>query len=134
MSTKCILLIDDEETIQEVVQVGLELETDWEVLTASSGLEGIAMAKTKLPDAILLDVMMPDMDGIATFSKLKANSKTQSIPVIFLTAKTQIAEQHPFKKIGIAGVIIKPFNSITLAIQIAEMLEWKVWFITVDRL
>lgn len=126
MSTKCILLIDDEETIQEVVQVGLELETDWEVLTASSGLEGIAIAKTKLPDAILLDVMMPDMDGIATFSKLKANSKTQSIPVIFLTAKTQIAEQHPFKKIGIAGVIIKPFNSITLAIQIAEMLEWKV--------
>ncbi|NEO43969.1 MAG: response regulator [Moorea sp. SIO4A3] len=126
MSTKCILLIDDEETIQEVVQVGLELETDWEVLTASSGLEGIAMAKTKLPDAILLDVMMPDMDGIATFSKLKANSKTQSIPVIFLTAKTQIAEQHPFKKIGISGVIIKPFNSITLAIQIAEMLEWKL--------
>ncbi|OLT60630.1 response regulator [Moorena bouillonii] len=126
MSTKCILLIDDEETIQEVVQVGLELETDWEVLTASSGLEGIAMAKTKLPDAILLDVMMPDLDGIATFSKLKANSKTQSIPVIFLTAKTQIAEQHPFKKIGIAGVIIKPFNSITLAIQIAEMLEWKL--------
>ncbi|AOY80575.1 response regulator [Moorena producens JHB] len=126
MSTKCILLIDDEETIQEVVQVGLELETDWEVLTASSGLEGIAMAKTKLPDAILLDVMMPDMDGIATFSKLKANSKTQSIPVIFLTAKTQIAEQHPFKKIGIAGVIIKPFNSITLAIQIAELLEWKL--------
>lgn len=126
MSTKCILLIDDEETIQEVVQVGLELETDWEVLTASSGLEGIAMAKTKLPDAILLDVMMPDMDGIATFAKLKANSKTQSIPVIFLTAKTQIAEQHPFKKIGISGVIIKPFNSITLAIQIAEMLEWKL--------
>ncbi|NEO17052.1 MAG: response regulator [Moorea sp. SIO4G2] len=126
MSTKCILLIDDEETIQEVVQVGLELETDWEVLTASSGLEGIAMAKTKLPDAILLDVMMPDLDGIATFSKLKANSKTQSIPVIFLTAKTQIAEQHPFKKIGIAGVIIKPFNSITLAIQIAELLEWKL--------
>nr|WP_330359442.1 response regulator [Moorena bouillonii] len=120
------MLIDDEETIQEVVQVGLELETDWEVLTASSGLEGIAMAKTKLPDAILLDVMMPDLDGIATFSKLKANSKTQSIPVIFLTAKTQIAEQHPFKKIGIAGVIIKPFNSITLAIQIAEMLEWKL--------
>lgn len=126
MSTKCILLIDDEETIQEVVQVGLELETDWEVLTASSGLEGIAMANTKLPDAILLDVMMPDMDGIATFAKLKGNSKTQSIPVIFLTAKTQIAEQHPFKKIGIAGVIIKPFNSITLAIKIAELLEWKL--------
>ncbi|NET67349.1 MAG: response regulator [Moorea sp. SIO1G6] len=126
MSTKCILLIDDEETIQEVVQVGLELETDWEVLTASSGLEGIAMANTKLPDAILLDVMMPDMDGIATFAKLKENSKTQSIPVIFLTAKTQIAEQHPFKKIGIAGIIIKPFNSITLAIKIAELLEWKL--------
>ncbi|NEP29920.1 MAG: response regulator [Moorea sp. SIO3I6] len=126
MSTKCILLIDDEETIQEVVQVGLELETDWEVLTASSGLEGIAMAKTKLPDAILLDVMMPDMDGIATFAKLKANSKTQSIPVIFLTAKTQIAEQHPFKKNGIAGIIIKPFNSITLAIKIAELLQWKL--------
>ncbi|NET08062.1 MAG: response regulator [Merismopedia sp. SIO2A8] len=126
MNTKRILLIDDEETIQEVVQVGLALEANWEVRTASSGLEGIAIAKTKPPDAILLDVMMPDMDGISTFTKLKANSKTQSIPIIFLTAKTQIADEHQFKNLGIAGVIIKPFNSITLASQIAELLEWKL--------
>ncbi len=126
MKDKCILLIDDEETIQEVVQVGIEIETGWEVAIASSGIEGIAVAQAKQPDVILLDVMMPDMDGISTLSQLKANQKTQSIPVILLTAKTQTADKNQFENLGIIGIITKPFNSMTLASRIAKILQWKL--------
>ena len=125
MNDKCILLIDDEETIQEVVQVGIEIETGWQVAIASSGSEGIAVAASQQPDAILLDVMMPDLDGISTLSQLKANTKTRSIPVIFLTAKTQAADKNLFQSLGVVGVITKPFNSMTLASRIARMLQWE---------
>ena len=125
MNDKHILLIDDEETIQEVVQVGIEIETGWQVAIASSGLEGIAVAASQQPDAILLDVMMPDMDGISTLSQLKANVQTQSIPVIFLTAKTQAGDKNLFQSLGVVGVITKPFNSMTLASRIAKMLQWE---------
>lgn len=125
MNDKRILLIDDEETIQEVVQVGIEIEAGWQVAIASSGLEGIKLAQTQQPDAILLDVMMPDMDGISTLSNLKANSKTRSIPVIFLTAKTQTTEKDQLQSLGIVDVITKPFNSMTLASQIAKILHWE---------
>jgi CheY-like chemotaxis protein len=121
---KRILLIDDEEAIQIVAKLGLEMEAGWEVLTASSGSEGIVKAEQEQPDAIVLDVMMPTMDGIATFKQLQANEHTRSIPVILLTAKAQEAEQRQFKKIGVAGVITKPFNSLTLARQISERLHW----------
>ena len=97
MDSKHILLIDDEETIREVVQMGIEIETSWQVEIASSGAEGIIIAQNQQPDAILLDVMMPDMDGISTLSKLKTNPKTRFIPVIFLTAKTQTAFAQPFE-------------------------------------
>ena len=124
MSDKCILLIDDEETIQEVVQVGIEIEVGWRVSLASSGSEGIILAKSQQPDAILLDVMMPEMDGISTLMKLKADANTQLIPVIFLTAKMQAGDKKIFQNLGIAGVITKPFNSMTLGSQIAKILEW----------
>lgn len=125
MEHKRILLIDDEETIQEVVKVGLELEVGWDVLIASSGAEGIAVAETQQPEVILLDVMMPEMDGISTLLNLKANAKTESIPVIFLTAKTQTADKKQFNNLEIAGVITKPFNSLTLAGRISKLLQWE---------
>jgi CheY-like chemotaxis protein len=126
MTDKRILLIDDEETIQEVVQVGIEIEVGWEVAIASSGLEGIKLAQIQQPDAILLDVMMPDMDGISTLCELKANAKTRQIPVIFLTAKTQTAEKEQLHTLGVVDVITKPFNSMTLASQIARILHWEL--------
>ncbi|KST61904.1 response regulator [Mastigocoleus testarum] len=126
MSEKCILLIDDEETIQEVVQIGIEIETDWKVYIASSGSEGITTAQTEQPDAILLDVMMPDMDGISTLAKLKSNPETKSIPVILLTAKTQVADKNEFQNLGVIDVITKPFNSVTLASKIAKILHWEL--------
>ncbi len=126
MNNKRILLIDDEETIQEVVQVGIEIEAGWQVTIASSGSEGINLAQKQQPDAILLDVMMPDMDGISTLSSLKANDKTRAIPVIFLTAKTQATEKDQLQNLGVVDVITKPFNSMTLASQIAKILQWEL--------
>ena len=126
MTEKNILLIDDEETIQEVVQVGIEIEAGWQAEIASSGQEGITLAQNQQPDAILLDVMMPDMDGIDTLSRLKANIKTRRIPVIFLTAKTQATEKDQLHNLGVVDVITKPFNSMTLASQIAKILGCKL--------
>lgn len=124
MHTKRILIIDDEETIQTVVQFGIKIAAGWEVFTASSGFEGIQTAQTKKPDVILLDVMMPDMDGIATFKKLQSHSETEQIPVIILTAKAQTAEKRQFNDLGVSGIITKPFNSLDLPEQITKILHW----------
>ncbi|MEM0981354.1 MAG: response regulator [Cyanobacteria bacterium P01_H01_bin.58] len=126
MPSKRILIVDDEESIQKVVKLSLEMEANWETITASSGQEGIHQAERHQPDAILLDVMMPEIDGIATFEALHDNPETQSIPVILLTAKTRTAEKRLFQKIGVAGVITKPFNPLTLASQVAKLLAWSI--------
>lgn len=124
--TKRILFIDDEKDIQAVARLGLTMQAGWEVLTANSGTEGVAVAEVQQPDAILLDVMMPDMDGLATLKQLLANSKVQQIPVIFLTAKAQTTDRQDFLEAGATGVITKPFDSLTLADQVAEILNWSI--------
>jgi CheY-like chemotaxis protein len=126
MATKRILIIDDEETIQTVVKFGIHMAAGWEVLTASSGPQGIQTAQSELLDAILLDVMMPEMDGITTFQTLQTHPETEQIPVIFLTAKAQTAEKRQFNDLGVSGVITKPFNSLDLPLQIAKILHWEV--------
>lgn len=123
MPAKRVLIIDDEESIQKVVKFGLRLSANWDVLTASSGPDGIATAESYQPDVILLDVMMPEMDGLATFRELQLHPQTQNIPVIFLTAKAQAAEKRQFNDIGVNGVITKPFNSLDLAEQICKILN-----------
>ncbi len=121
---KRILIIDDEETIQTVVQFGIRLAAGWEVITASSGRTGIATAQAEQPDVILLDVMMSELDGISTFKLLQSSPATASIPVIFLTAKAQATERRQFNELGVSGVITKPFNSLDLPEQIAKLLYW----------
>lgn len=123
--TKHILIIDDEEGIQSVARVGLKMEAGWEVMSASSGKEGIAVAQAQPLDAILLDVTMPEMDGITTFRRLQANPVTQAIPVIFLTAKVQASKGGQFESTGAAGIITKPFDVLTLGQQIAKLLGWQ---------
>lgn len=124
MTKKQILMIDDETDIQTVARIGLTMTSDWQVTVASSGKAGIQQAKRQTPDAILLDVMMPDMDGIATLKALKADTQTQGVPVIFLTAKSQAATRKQFYELGALGVINKPFDPMTLAGQIAGFLGW----------
>lgn len=123
MTAKRILVIDDEDDIREVAQLSLEMVGNWEVLTAGSGREGLAVAAAEVPDAILLDVMMPDLDGPSTFEKLQENPRTRNIPVILLTAKMQAADRRRFERLGVNGVITKPFDPMTLAEQVAEALQ-----------
>ena len=124
MEAKQILIVDDEEDIRDVAKLALEMLGGWQVLTASSGSQGLLVAQKEQPDAILLDVMMPNMDGVATFEKLQANPATQNIPVIFLTAKVQSADQRRFDELGVKAVIAKPFKTMNLANQVAEILGW----------
>ncbi|OYQ62931.1 two-component system response regulator [Pseudanabaena sp. SR411] len=124
MPTKKILIVDDEECIQTVVQFGVQMVVDWKVLIASSGHQGIETACAEKPDVILLDVMMPDMNGIDTFKALQADPQTAQIPVIFLTAKAQTSERRQFNDLGVSGVITKPFNSLDLPDLIAKILDW----------
>jgi CheY-like chemotaxis protein len=124
MAAKRILVIDDEERIQEVVQTSLEILSGWEVLTVGSGEEGLLKAKTQQLDAILLDISLPEMDGLAIFQRLQENPATQSIPVVLLTAKVQPADRAKFSQLGVAGVIIKPFDPMQLASQVASALGW----------
>ncbi|MCC5637532.1 response regulator [Nostoc sp. CHAB 5844] len=126
MTAKRILVVDNEQYIQEVAKICLETVADWDVITASSGLEGIMQAETYQPDAILLDVMMPDMDGITTFEKLQANAATKEIPVILLTAKIQATDRRRYAQMGIVTAIAKPFNPLELANQVAIALGWNV--------
>lgn len=120
-----VLIIDDEEDIRAVAAMSLETVAGWEVLMAGSGAAGIARAEEQLPDAILLDVMMPVMDGPSTFRQLRANPKTAHIPVILLTAKVQAADQKRFSDLGVSAVMFKPFDPLTLAGDIARALGWK---------
>ncbi|HEY9667259.1 MAG TPA: response regulator [Coleofasciculaceae cyanobacterium] len=126
MTSKRILVIDDEDDIREVAQLCLETVGGWEVMTAACGSEGLVKAETQQPDAILLDVMMPEMDGPTTFHKLKVNPATEDIPVVFLTAKVQAAEQRKFAELGVKAVLTKPFDPLTLATEVAKVLGWSV--------
>lgn len=122
--SKRILIVDDEPGIRAITQISLKAIAGWQVLVAASGKEGIVVAQTEQPDAILLDVMMPGMDGIATFQHLQANSATQAIPVILLTAKAQISEQQEFVKLPVVGIITKPFKAPDLVKQMRSLLNW----------
>jgi CheY-like chemotaxis protein len=125
MSTpKRILIIDDEDRIREVVAMCLQTMADWETMEAGSGVEGLLCAESMQPDAILLDMSMPEMDGAMTFQKLQENLATQSIPVILLTAKVQPMERSQFAEMGVSGLIPKPFNPVELPQQISALLGW----------
>jgi CheY-like chemotaxis protein len=125
MTTRRILIVDDEDDIREVAQVSLELVGQYEVLTASSGRDGVQSARNEHPDAILLDVMMPDMDGPATLAELLADPLTRDIPVVFLTARAQSSELLRLSQLGAAGILTKPFDPLKLAGDVAATLHWE---------
>ncbi len=124
MAQQHVLLVDDEIDIRTVVQATLELVGNMKVSLASSGAEGLQKAEVEQPDAILLDVMLPDMDGVTTLKQLQENPKTCHIPVIFLTAKARSTNQGHFADLGAVATITKPFDPVTLSDQISEALGW----------
>ncbi|MDJ0682496.1 MAG: response regulator [Xenococcaceae cyanobacterium MO_167.B52] len=121
--SKLILIIDDEEDVKAIAQMGLEMAASWEVITASSGQEGLEIAETKQPDVILLDLMMPDWDGKETLKQLKNNPNTATIPVIFMTAKTESAIASEIENLEIIGMITKPFRPLQLPEKIDQILQ-----------
>lgn len=120
---KTILIIDDEYRIREVTKMILEMMAGWTVLTANSGYEGIAVAQSDQPDAIILDMMMPDLDGTQTLAKLQGDSATQSIPVLLITAKAMLMEENQLSN-GVKAIIEKPFDPLQLPNLIAKVLGW----------
>lgn len=125
MSPKRILVIDDEQNLCSVIQACLEHLGGWRVLISPEASQGLVLAETQVPDAILLDVMMPDIDGVTLFGLLQKNAATRKIPVIFLTAKVQAMDLNEFADLGVAGVIAKPFDPLGLAQQVAGILGWE---------
>jgi len=121
MRPKSVLVVDDEEDIREVAALSFEL-AGWQVVTATSGRDGIAAAIAAPPDVILLDVMMPELDGPGTYALLQADARTREIPVVFLTAKVQNADKRRYAESGVRGVIAKPFDPLTLPAEVESIL------------
>lgn len=118
-----ILYIDDEADIREVAEMALELDPAFDVRTCASGREGLAAAREWQPDLILLDVMMPELDGPGVLEKLRQDPATVAIPVVFITARTQAHEVERLRALGARGVLAKPFDAMTLSGQVRELMD-----------
>jgi CheY-like chemotaxis protein len=123
MTAVRVLHVEDESDIREVVEISLSLDPDFVTRSCSSGNEALEVAEDWPPDIILLDVMMPVMDGPATLARLRGNTKTADIPVVFMTARAQARELDLFHSLGIVGVIPKPFDPMTLANSVRAFVQ-----------
>jgi CheY-like chemotaxis protein len=119
-----ILVVDDDDDAREVTALSLQTVAGWNVLEAYCGAQGIECAKLNQPDAILLDVVMPAMDGPAILQKLKSARSTAHIPVVLLTARARPGERKTLSMLPVEGILLKPFDPLTLANQVADALGW----------
>jgi CheY-like chemotaxis protein len=123
MSVQKVMMVDDEEDIRTIGELSLTLVGQWRAITASGGAEALALAAAEQPDVILLDVMMPGIDGPTAHQLLKSQPSTSAIPVIFMTAKVQSHEVSRYLASGAAGVIPKPFDPLLLPQQVRALVE-----------
>jgi Response regulators consisting of a CheY-like receiver domain and a winged-helix DNA-binding domain len=119
-----ILYIDDEPDIRLIVEMALQLREGVRVRTAGSGKEAFQILDKEnwRPDLILVDVMMPEMDGPAVLARLRANTETDKVPVGFITAKARQQDIDAYLTLGAAGVITKPFDPMSLADQVLALI------------
>ena len=122
--SKRLLLVEDEEDIRRVAEVSLTVVGKFELVMVSSGEEALAKVNDGKFDAIVLDVRLPGMDGPTLLSRLRELDATRDTPIIFLTANIQRKDVARFMTLGIAGLIAKPFDPMTLASRIRELLGW----------
>lgn len=116
-----ILFVEDDPDIQTVATMALEVLGGYEVMPCSSGAEAIAQARAVTPDFILLDVMMPDMDGPATLRALRREPGLADVPVAFMTALSRHEDMDKLLALGARGIISKPFDPMTLADRVREL-------------
>ncbi|MEH2359881.1 response regulator [Nostoc sp.] len=121
---KTILLIDDELNVREIVKFCLQDLAGWNVVTADSPFEGLQNAVDHSPDAIVLDISIRDVDSFELMNKLRNNPETQTIPVVLLSAKARWLDSQILRQYQVAGVILKPFNPVTLPAEVAQLLGW----------
>lgn len=119
-----ILVVDDDDAARHAATLSLQMTSDWDVLEAYCGAQAIESATQFQPDAILLDVMMPAMDGPAMLAKLRTQRITSHIPILLLTSKKQSVVDGDFAHLPLAGILLKPFDPLRLARQVAEVLGW----------
>lgn len=117
-----ILYVDDEADIREIAEMSLSLDPDFEVRTAGGGQDALSQIATWRPDMVLLDVMMPGMDGPAVLARLREKPETANLPVVFVTARAQKSDIQNFATLDAVGVIAKPFDPISLAAQVRAFL------------
>ena len=122
MAPQRVLLIDDEPDIRLIAELSLAQVGGLEVTLAASGAEGLRLAETCNPDVILLDMMMPEMDGMATLARLRDNPKLRDVPVVFLTAQVAAHDRAEYLQMGAVGVIAKPFDPMTLPTELIKLL------------
>ncbi len=118
-----ILIIDDDDDIRSIARLSLSRLGGMEVIEAASGAEGVRKGRDEKPDVILLDVMMPAMDGSATLAALRAQPATSATPVIFLTAKAMRVEIERLRGLGAAGILTKPFDPRTLPADVRALVD-----------
>lgn len=123
--SKKVLVVDDEPDIRAVIQGCLEDIAGWEVITANSGEQGLEIAEKEPLDGILMDVTMPGMGGLEALKKFQENPQIQTIPVALLTAKVLPDERELFASLAIVGLIMKPFDPMTLVDQVASVFGWE---------
>ncbi|XWK91289.1 MAG: response regulator [Phormidium sp.] len=123
--SKKVLVVDDEPDIRAVIQGCLEDIAGWEVITANSGEQGLEIAEKEPLDGILMDVTMPGMGGLEALKKFQENPQIQTIPVALLTAKVLPDERQLFASLAIVGLIMKPFDPMTLVDQVASVFGWE---------
>jgi len=124
-SLKHIACIDDDDDILRIAELTLEMMGGFKVTTFASGAAALAGLAVAAPDLVLLDVMMPTMDGPSTFKAIKQREDLKHLPVVFLTAKIQPAERSSYEAMGAAGVLAKPFDPATLTQEITRI--WQSW-------
>ena len=125
MTIKRLLLIDDNEDNRTLIKFALENNSGWKVSTAADGIEGVTKAEIERPDVILLDLMMPGIDGLTVCEILKSNLFTCSIPIVFITAMTHEKVLARLESTLAEGIITKPFNIINLDSTIAKICQWE---------
>jgi CheY-like chemotaxis protein len=119
-----VLVVDDDDDIRELTKLSLETVMGWEVLGASGGAEAIETCRRRPPDAVLMDMMMPGMDGIAAFEALQSDPTTHDIPVILFTARSTSGDRQPWEGHPLAGVIRKPYDPMALGDEVCTLLGW----------
>ena len=116
-----VLLVDDDDDVRLVGQISLQKVGGFDTHTASSGHQALEIAHQIAPDLVLLDVMMPGIDGLEVLARLRADPKTAHLPIVFMTAKVQAHEVANYMRLGAIGVIRKPFDPLKMPAELLQI-------------